>query len=166
MDDAQVVTELAGDESVASTTLNIPHPYEDGMANTWISTHQRLFEEKTEVILAITHRRKKDLIGAIGLSEISEVHETAAMGYWIGRKYRNHGYCTEAARAILKYGFGQLKLHKIYAHHLSRNPSSGRVMQKLGMKKEGTLRKHVKKWEVFEDIEFYGILRDEFMSQE
>lgn len=160
--DAADVQRLAGNKEIASTTLNIPHPYEDGMSENWINTHQKLFEEKIEVIFALAHRRENFLIGAIGLSDISKEHNTASMGYWIGKEFWGNGYCSEAARAMLGYGFEQMNLGKIYAHHLSRNPASGRVMQKIGMVKEGTLRKHVKKWGVSEDIEFYGILRDEY----
>ena len=83
------------------------------------------------------------------------------MGYWMGVPYWNHGYCSEAARALVAHGFQQMGLHRIYAFHFVRNPASGRVMQKAGMTYEGTLRQHVKKWERYEDLTAYGILRSE-----
>jgi RimJ/RimL family protein N-acetyltransferase len=55
-------------------------------------------------------------------------------------------------------------LNRIHACHLSRNPGSGRVMEKLGMSHEGTRKQHVRKWEVFEDMELRGILRSEWMK--
>jgi RimJ/RimL family protein N-acetyltransferase len=65
---------------------------------------------------------------------------------------------------MLSFGFNDLELHRIIARHLSRNPASGRVMQKIGMRHEGHLREHVVKWGVFEDIDIYGILGTEYLS--
>ncbi len=156
--DAADVQRLAGDRDIASTTLNLPHPYENGVAETWISGHREKFEQGTCVALAVTLRDDGALVGAISLT-VNKAHERAELGYWVGKPYWNRGYCTEAARAFLRYGFEQLHLNRIDAHHLRRNPSSGRVMQKLGMKYEGCLRHHVKRWGEFEDLECYGILR-------
>lgn len=159
--DAATIQRLAGDKEVASTTLNIPHPYEEGLAEQWISTHQAQYEQGLAAIFAITLRAEGTLIGAIGLG-FNRSHEQAELGYWIGKPYWNRGYCTEAARAVVQYGFETCSLHRIHASHLRRNPASGRVMQKLGMRREGILRHHVKKWGVFEDLEVYGILKSDF----
>jgi RimJ/RimL family protein N-acetyltransferase len=63
-------------------------------------------------------------------------------------------------------GFADLGLHRIYATYLTRPPASGRVRQKSGMIYEGGLKEHLKKWGVFEDLEFYGILHRGGASQE
>ena len=63
---------------------------------------------------------------------------------------------------MLRFGFEQLALYKIHAHHMTTNPASGRVMDKIGMKKEGLLRGHVRKWGQFYDVLFYGILRTDY----
>lgn len=158
--DAAGVQRLAGDREVASTTLNIPHPYEDGLAEQWIGTHQEEYEQSRGVVFAVVLRSEQVLIGAIGLV-INQRYERAELGYWVGKPYWNQGYGTEAARAVLQYGFEVLRLHRIHASHLKRNPASGRVMQKIGMTYEGCSRQHVKKWGVFEDLERYGILKSE-----
>jgi ribosomal-protein-alanine N-acetyltransferase len=161
--DAPDVQRLAGERDVASTTRNIPHPYADGMAEQWIRTHQEQFEHGAVVNFAIVLRADNMLIGAIGL-RINPQDGNAELGYWIGKPYWNHGYCTEAAHAVVGYGFEVLGLHRIHASYLTRNPASGRVMQKLGMTSEGCLRQHVNKWEVFENLALYGILRSEYVS--
>lgn len=161
--DAPEVQRLAGEREVASTTRNIPHPYADGMAEAWIQTHQALFEQGTLVNFAIVQRTDDVLIGGISLHiQAHDAH--AELGYWIGKPYWNHGYCTEAAQAVVHYGFAVLELHRLHASYLTRNPASGRVMQKLGMTYEGCLRQHVNKWEVFEDVVVYGILRSEYTA--
>ena len=67
LSDAQEVQRLAGNRDIASTTLNIPHPYEDGMAEDWIGSHRQQFEKGEGVVFAITLLGSGQLIGAIGL---------------------------------------------------------------------------------------------------
>lgn len=162
LNDAPVVTELAGDYAIADTTASIPHPYEEWMAIEWISTHHSAFERGDMITFAITHRLKGNLIGAISLFHFERTHNLAELGYWVGKPFWNQGYCTEAAREVLRYGFETLKLNRIQARHLTRNPASGRVMQKAGMKYEGVMRQSLYRWGVFEDAAMYSILREEF----
>lgn len=159
--DAKEVQRLAGDRDIAATTLAIPHPYEDGVAEEWIRSHKERFDRGEAVHFAIVRRHDLALVGAISLI-INREHEHAELGYWIGKPYWNNGYCTEAAQAVIRYGFTVLDLNRIYARHFRRNPASGRVMEKIGMKYEGCLRQHVKKWGVFEDLQQYAILRSDY----
>jgi len=162
-DDAPELQRLIGDRDIASTTTNIPHPYEDGMAEQWIQRRRERFKMGESVQFAIVHREQDFLIGGIGLV-IDKQNERAELGYWIGEPYWNQGFCTEAGRAILRYGFEILGLNRIHARCMTRNPASGRVMQKIGMKYEGCLRQDVKKWGKFEDMEIYGVLKDEYAA--
>ena len=161
LDDAPTVQKLAGRVEIADTTLNIPHPYRDGVAEAWILSHKQLFRLGALSNFAIVLRATSELIGAVGL-RIEPSHSRAELGYWIGVPYWNHGYCTEAARAVVEYGFKVLQLNRIHASHLRRNPASGRVMAKLGMSYEGRLRQHVLKSDAFEDLEKYAILRNDY----
>lgn len=158
LDDAKRVQLLAGRREVASTTLNIPHPYKDGMAEHWISTHESVYQEGRGAPFAVTLKTDGELIGAVSLMNMSTSNH-AELGFWIGVPYWNLGYCTEAGEAILRYGFMERELNRIHACYLSCNPASGRVLEKLGMTPEGTLRQHVLKWGVYEDLELKGILR-------
>jgi RimJ/RimL family protein N-acetyltransferase len=159
--DAPRIRLLAGDRAVASTTLLIPHPYEKGMAKQWIRAQRERQRKGREVTFAIVLRSRNRLIGVIGLS-LKAQHWRGELGYWIGKPYWRRGYATEAAEAVLRYGFETLRLNRIFAYHFRRNPASGRVLQKLGMTREATLRQHILKWRSFEDLEGYGILRSEY----
>lgn len=161
--DAPVVRKLAGDKAIADTTIRIPHPYKEGLAEKWIETHRKAFVRDQFVVFAVVRRRRERLIGAISLT-LDRWNESTELGYWIGRRYWNRGYATEAAEIMLMYGFNELGVNKIHAHHFVRNPASGRVLEKIGMKREGLLRQHIKKGDTFEDIVQYGILREEYQT--
>ena len=160
MEDAPLVQKLAGAREVALNTLLIPHPYPDGEAERWIETHDAA-SERGDHAFAIT--LDDALIGAIGLHAKLD-HDRAEIGYWIGVPYWGRGYATEAARAIVEHGFQKLGLHRMYAMHFTRNPASGHVLQKIGMRHEGSLRHHLKRWGQYIDVEMYGILRDDWSA--
>jgi len=156
LSDATDVQRLAGDRLIASTTLRIPHPYSDGIAEKWIETQRRDFQQGKLVNFAITRRPHNFITGSIGLT-IDTDHNNAELGYWVGKPYWNQGYATEAARHVVKYAFEVLYLNRVHAHHFVRNPRSGRVMQNIPLIHEGTLKQHIKKWQQYEDIVIYGI---------
>ena len=163
-DDAPVVQRLAGERAIADTTLNIPHPYEDGMAEEWIAGHASGYADGTMATFAIELKDNSRLVGAIGL-RIERRLNKAELGYWVGKPYWNRGYATEATMAILKFGFEDLRLHRIQAKHLGRNPASGRVMAKAGMRIEGTARQDTIKWGRYEDLVSYGLLREDWLER-
>ena len=161
--DAPAVERCVSDRDVARMTLSIPHPYPEGAAVTWIASHAERFATGHAAVFGIT-TVAEGLVGAIGL-EINPEHRHAELGYWIGKNHWNHGYATEAARAVLSYGFRERLLHKIFARHMRHNPASGRVLQKLGMQHEGGQRQHFFRLGEFVDLELYAVLRDEFDGQ-
>jgi ribosomal-protein-alanine N-acetyltransferase len=132
MADAPRVQLLAGEREVAETTAVIPHPYPDGAAAAWIATHEVARATETEYSYAITLTDEGLLIGAIGLRPWPGEHEN--LGYWVGRPYWNRGYATAAAQTVIVLAFEFLDLDELTASHLARNPASGRVMEKCGMR--------------------------------
>lgn len=158
--DAAAVHAHLQDREVASTTAMIPHPYPAGAAEEWIATHAARHQVGEAAVLAITLRDTGALIGSIEM-RVEAAHRRGDLGYWIGRAHWGQGYATEAADALLRWGIGTLGLHRVFATHMSRNPASGAVLRKIGMRHEGTLRRHILKWGVLEDLELYGILEDE-----
>jgi RimJ/RimL family protein N-acetyltransferase len=159
-DDAPAVQRLAGAHEVASTTLTIPHPYEDGMAEEWIETHEAAWEAKKRVALAMT-AQGDGVVGCISL-HLDSKHQRGELGYWVGLPYWGRGYATEAAAAVLGLGFDVLGLNRIQAHHMTRNAGSGRVMQKIGMEFEGIFRQLVLARGEFEDVAVYAILSSDY----
>jgi [ribosomal protein S5]-alanine N-acetyltransferase len=156
LEDAARVRELAGDPQVADTTANIPHPYPEGVAEAWIITHEERAAERKVVTWAISRLETNELMGCISL--VFSLNNSAELGYWLGVPYWNHGFMSEATNAVIKAGFSRFELHRIYARHFVRNPASGRVMQKAGMKPIGTMREAWLKDDVYESEIWYDIL--------
>lgn len=149
--DAPAVQRLAGDARVADTTYSIPHPYEDGVAEAWISTHARAFESMEFAVFAVVRLDGGELLGTMGLT-IDNDQRHGELGYWIGVPYWNNGYATEAASAIIEYGFSELGLSRIRGWYLVRNPSSGQVMRKAGMQFEPEEHRTLEKDGVVEEL--------------
>ncbi len=161
--DIPAIVRLLADPAIAETTLNVPYPYDEAKARDWLESQQRERDAGTGFTFAITRREDERLVGAIDIRPRPR-HQKAEIGYWIGKPYWGRGYATEAARAIIRYGFETLGLNRIYATHFTENPASGRVMQKAGMQFEGVLRQDVRKGDGFRDHAVYGILREDWYT--
>lgn len=159
--DAEAIQTMAGEYAIAEMTLNIPHPYIDGMAQIWMESHQAEFESGMGVVFAMHERGTDQLVGAVGLT-LTKRFNRAELGYWVGKPFWGRGYATEASEEVLRYGFEIMRLNKISASHMTRNPASGKVMLKIGMEKEGLLKQHALKWDQFVDLSVYGILAEKW----
>jgi len=159
--DVDDVCRLAGDADVAATTLRIPHPYPEGQAEVWISSHEARIERGSGRDWAITLRDTGELVGSISL-EIERDHDHAELGFWIGKPHWRHGFASEAAAAVVDHAFSALQLHRVFAHHMSHNPASGRILEKVGMVREGQLSEHICKNGRFTDIVLYGMTRERY----
>jgi ribosomal-protein-alanine N-acetyltransferase len=81
-------------------------------------------------------------VGVVELQIDSAEHRRADVGYVLARSAWGRGYASEAAAAMLRFGFGELGLHKISATCDPDNRGSARVLEKIGMRQEGVLRDH------------------------
>ena len=165
-EDAVDVQRLAGDPDVASTTDAIEHPYKDGTAEAWIRWCQEEFRIGKRLNFAITLRTDGTLIGTVSLLFLTyQTRKSAELGYWIGKPYWNCGYTTEAAKAAITYGFHQHDIELVYAYYFKRNPASGRVLEKIGMRFVEDIPKDPERY-FFEDTIQCRILKCEFMENE
>lgn len=101
------------------------------------------------------------VIGGISL-HVNPEHETGELGYLLGRRWWGQGLATEAARAVVDWGFRRFRLHKVYARAHVDNTRSWRVMERLGMTREGVLRGHWKMRDEHVDLVYYAVFRDEW----
>jgi len=161
--DIPAILRLAGAHEIAATTLHIPHPYDSPQAEDFLARMDAECRQGSAAVFAVTISSSGELCGACGL-HVSSVQQRAELGYWIGVPYWGRGFATEAAHAVVEFGFNTLGLHRIHASHFAGNIASGRVLEKIGMLHEGRSREHVQKWDRFVDLENYGVLAAEFRS--
>jgi ribosomal-protein-alanine N-acetyltransferase len=164
-EDAPAVQAHLQDREMASTTATVPHPYPEGEAAAWIAGHAAKHEAGEAVILAMTLRGDRTLVGCMTM-RMDMAHRRGDLGFWVARAYWGRGYATEAADALTRWGFRALGLHRVHAANMTRNPASGAVLRKIGMRHEGTLRGHLLKWGMLEDLEVWGILEDEVEQED
>lgn len=159
LSDEEALQPLIAAVEIASTTLSIPHPLPVGGALAWLNRKLDGFAKGEDLVLALEFEER--LIGSAGLY-MNRRDDSAELGYWIGKPYWGQGFASEAAKAMLTFGFENLGLHRIQARTFARNPASSRVLEKVGMRYEGVLRGYVKKWGVYEDVHSYAALAPEW----
>ena len=131
----------------------------------WQIDNQRR-QPRTQYQLAITLRDSGEFIGNCGVRLTAAGSHEADMGYELSPAHWGRGYATEAGRAILDFGFGQLGVHRIWAHAIADNAGSANVLTKLGMQLEGRLRdKEFFKGRYWDTL-IYAILEPEWRARQ
>lgn len=116
---------------------------------------------------AVVLKETGNMIGNCGLYLDDDMRATGMLGWCLHRDHWNKGYTTEAVKALLKFGFEDLKLHRIHAECNADNTASARVMEHVGMRREGHFINNrfdrVGDKKMWYSEYFYGILRDEYL---
>lgn len=156
--DVDAVARLIADPEVTRWLLAFPHGDARAAAGRWIGRSLELELDGRGPTLAIS--RGGRLIGAIGL-RIAARHAHAELGYWLGAAHWGRGYAVEAGRAMVTWGFQVVGLRRIFGQYLGDNRASGRVMERIGMIREGVRRMHVRKAGRWYDAHQFGMLRED-----
>ena len=164
MSDAPFLQEQVSRPEVVLWTVQIPHPYPDGGARRFLQASWRRWTNGTGYVFTIVSREAEDVIGLISLSNVSEKHGCAELGYWSGPDHWGKGIMTEAVRLALTFAFEHLQLHRVYASTFGGNEASRRVLEKNGLKLEGTMREAVVRRGKRQDFLNFGILRPEYQD--
>ena len=163
-DDAPRLTALLEAREVVEFTP-YPHPYGLEDARAFLARQRRWAEEGAAVHWAIEPRDTPEgspdgLCGGV-LAKLEAQHRCAELGYWLGRNRWGRGLATEAAAAALAWCFDDWGANRVQAEFVPRNPGSRRVLEKLGLRPEGLLRQRLRRFERYEDLEQYALLRAE-----
>ncbi|MEC5425787.1 GNAT family N-acetyltransferase [Virgibacillus sp. C22-A2] len=158
--DAPEIAKLCNNYNIYKNTLYLPYPYSTEDALLWIKNHLANFKEDKSYEFAITDKITGELYGAIALTN-NQKFKNGEIAYWMGEEYWGNGYATEAAKAVVDFAFIEKQYHKVFARYFASNLASGRILEKIGMRKEGVLRNHVLKENKYIDLVYYGILKSE-----
>ena len=164
MGDAKDIFRYASDPEVARYVMWEPHrSISDTRA--YIRYVRSMYRRGLPSSWAVVHRPTGHVIGSIGFVGYSPVHHAAEVGYSFSREYWNHGYATQALSAVIRSAFDRIgALNRLEAQHDVRNPASGRVMEKCGMRREGVLRGRLLNKAEFIDVVLYAVLRSDRMG--
>lgn len=161
LDDAAEMFEYASDPQVSQyTTWTTHQTLED--SKKFLHSVVARYETEDALDWGIVCKVNQKFIGSCGIIIQSEVDRRAEIGYALSRAYWGQGYITEAAQALLKFGFISLNLNRIEALCKVENLASARVMEKIGMTFEGVLRQQMWIKGEFWDFKIYSILRKEY----
>jgi ribosomal-protein-alanine N-acetyltransferase len=163
-DDLDDIFEYASDPEVAKYTTWETHKT-PADAHTFLASVLERYQTGQIAVWGLEHKSDQKLIGTCALHDVVPHHARAELGYALSRSYWNKGYMTEAVHAVIDFGFGTLQFNRIEAHCLPENIGSARVMEKVGMTFEGTLRQHMFVKGKYDDLRMYSILRSEWRNK-
>jgi ribosomal-protein-alanine N-acetyltransferase len=163
LSDAQAVFRIRGDQQV--TQYNTGKAYDSvEQASDLISAITVAYDDKAEVRWGITLKQGDgQVIGMCGYNYWHRVDQRASVGYDLARAAWGQGIMTEALRAVVAFGFAQMKLHRVEADAEARNRASLRVLEKVGFQREGVQRDYFYADGAFHDLILFGLLRHEFI---
>ena len=159
--DAESVQKHAKDKEISRYTT-LPYPYKLKHAQDFINLTHKKMRKKESYELGIELKETKNIIGMMGLIHVDYKNKNAEVGYWLGKKYWKQGLTTESLKLMLKFGFRELKLERIYAKVMHPNTMSAKLLEKNDFKLEGRLRKNTLKDGKWMDDLIYGLLEEEW----
>lgn len=166
-DDITALHELYSDPSVARFVSFL-------LLNTHIDESRAYVESIIESYMAqkvaewaVVEKESNTLVGCCGFVHYWPEHARAELAYWYHKDFRGKGYAAEAARAVVEYGFTVLNLHRIEATVDPENIPSQKLLEKIGMRKEGLLReyKFCRGLQQYRDRYMYGLIRPDWYGQ-
>lgn len=154
VEDVEALVKYANNKKISDRVINIPHPYREPNAVFRISYVHQGFVAGTRYVFAIALKESDEFIGEISL-HLGEDKNSAQLGYWVGEPFWNKGIATEAAEAVLKFGFQRLSLDSVYATCHIENPASEQILLKNGVKKRN----------VNGNVALYMLTKEEYEQQ-
>lgn len=161
MEDARAVHEYACNGEILAYMAWGPNTEGETLAFVEKCIMMQHQQPRTVYEVAVTLQENGRLIGGISLYLSS--HRQGELGYCFNPLYWGQGYATEAAEAMLRFGFEELNLHRIYATCRPSNTGSAKVLERIGMRYEGHLREAAYYKGNWQDSLQYSILRREYM---
>ena len=155
--DAAALLALIGDPEVTKY-INVATITTLAEAQALLARLDQRYAARDTIRWAIELVEPSEMIGTVGLLRFDFEHRRAELGYDLARRWRGRGLTPEAARAVIRYGFSVLGLHRIDAGVLPENDASVRVLRKLGFIEEGTRRDFLYASGCFHTFRWFSLL--------
>jgi ribosomal-protein-alanine N-acetyltransferase len=134
-------------------------------AATFIGEVHEEFEAGEGIAWAVVLVAQETVVGLVGFHEWDRYHRRAEAGYGFARAHWGRGFASESLRAMLRFGFDEMDLNRVFARTIADNHESVRLLERLGFQREGTPRAHSFEDDgTFHDSAIYGLLAEEFAA--
>ena len=158
-EDLTDVYEYSRDPLLCKYLLWYPHPDIDYTAK-YLNYVDKQYKKNLYYDFGIEYEGK--MIGTCGFSSFDLDNDSGEIGYVLSRKFWGQGLAYEAVRRVMKFGFEELRLNRIYARIMVGNEKSEDLAKKCGMRPEGLLKEAVKVKGEYRDIKIYAITKKEY----
>lgn len=162
--DAENLLSTIGTYEVYMTTYGIPHPCNLKYARKWIKGVINNAVKDKSYEYAIIGKQDGQYLGNVGLINIDMVSRKCDISYFVNPEFWGCGIATEAASELIGYAFNVMNINRVGGSCMEHNIASARVMEKLSMKYEGTMRDYFIKNNRYVNLRCYSILQDEFKA--
>lgn len=159
--DSADMYEYACREETTRYLLWNPHP-SIGYTKSYLIMVQRMYRNGGYYDWAVVEKESGKMIGTCGFSRLDERHGVGEVGYVLNAAFHHRGYATEAASAVIEFGFRKLGLNRIEARYMAENEASRQVMERCGMTYEGTLRQLMLVRGHYRDIGLCALLKEDY----
>jgi [ribosomal protein S5]-alanine N-acetyltransferase len=162
--DAPQVQRILGQSAVVTQMIGYPHPPPADEGNRWVTQHLALMQQDARQTWAVTRCGTDTLRGTLTLRYEWRT-SLAELSYWLDAALWGQGWMSEAAGAVLGYAFRGGRVHRVYARSFAENTASRRVLDRIGMMHEATMRQSVRADGRYRDIAWYGALKSEYLAE-
>ena len=160
--DADALFAIASNPNVTRFTTWEAHRSRDDSVDFLRQTVPEHYREGVPDPLGIEVTESGSLIGCVGGHWTSEKNRAMEFGYWIAESHWGCGYAVEAARLLIDHLFAAYEVERVQAHCFAENVRSARVLEKLGLRHEGTHRSTLYHRDRFWDLKMFAVLRNEW----
>ncbi|MEK6901288.1 MAG: GNAT family N-acetyltransferase [Nanoarchaeota archaeon] len=160
--DAQAITDHINSD-IVRYTQNIPFPYSVDDGKKFVLKSIKEWRKGRGYVFGIM--QDNTLIGICSIDAVNKDNKQGELGYWLAKEFWGKGMMTKAASAVVRFGFEELGLHRIYVIHFEENVASRRVIEKLGFVLEGKEREAIYRFEQWHTLYKYGLLEEEWKAK-
>ncbi|HKS57479.1 MAG TPA: GNAT family N-acetyltransferase [Steroidobacteraceae bacterium] len=166
LDDFDAVHAYASDPEVTRYTAFGPNTVEQ--TKEFLERHvgESLQADRSNYNFGLVHKQANKLIGSCGLMRSDTNGPQYGFGYVLHKDWWGQGLACEAATALIKFGFGELRAHRLWAHVFVGNTASERVLKKLGFRYEGCALKAFYVRETWHDLQTFAMLSSEWEKRD
>jgi [ribosomal protein S5]-alanine N-acetyltransferase len=162
VDDYDAVHTYASDPEVTRYTAFGPNTPEQTRGFLQFVSGEASQEDRANYSFALIHRETNELIGSCGLMRSDQSGPQYSFGYVLRKDRWRQGLASEATAALVKFGFGELRAHRLWAHVFVGNTASEKLLQKLGFRYEGCTLQSFFVRNAWHDLQTFAMLRSEW----